>query len=122
MINAIKCVEKHKNQKEERLIKGIDYECIDCDGEVINKFGEFHYDQFDRSNGEDDEDEDVIGKPIDPDEFNEQEAIDSIQLLRGAFAYAFIDRGDMSVKFAQGDCFLPTVKNGRALYLADVTP
>ncbi len=52
----------------------------------------------------------------------EQEAIDSIQLLRGAFAYAFIDRGDMSVKFAQGDCFLPTVKNGRALYLADVTP
>ncbi len=49
-------------------------------------------------------------------------ALDSVELLRGAYGYAFVDRNDMSVKYAQGDCFLPILKNGSVLFQADVTP
>lgn len=53
---------------------------------------------------------------------SEQEAIDSINLIRGAYGYAYINRGDMAIKFAQGDCFLPILKNANVVFQADVTP
>ncbi len=42
-VKAIKCVEKHINQKEERLIQGKDYDIINCDGEILDKNGNMEY-------------------------------------------------------------------------------
>lgn len=39
VVKAIKCVEKHVNQSEERLIEGKDYDIEDCDGELVDKNG-----------------------------------------------------------------------------------
>lgn len=39
-VKAIKCIEKHKDQVEERLIYGKDYDIINCDGESVDKRGD----------------------------------------------------------------------------------